>query len=57
MKKQDKSYLIFGLLAIVMISLWLSSREIKEGFKHENKGSKPANKYTPANLPTPGSKS
>jgi hypothetical protein len=33
MKKQDKSYLILGLLSILLISLWCSSWQLQEGFK------------------------
>ena len=33
MKKQDKHYLIFGLLAVLLITLWSASWQIQEGFK------------------------
>ena len=33
MKKQDKSYLILGLLSILLISLCCSSWQLQEGFK------------------------
>lgn len=33
MKKQDKTYLILGLLSILLISLWSSSGQLQEGFK------------------------
>ena len=33
MKKQDKSYLILGLLSLLLISLWCSSWQLQEGFK------------------------
>jgi hypothetical protein len=33
MKKQDKHFLIFGLLAVLLITLWSASWQIQEGFK------------------------
>jgi hypothetical protein len=33
MKKQDKHYMIFGLLAVLLITLWSASWQIQEGFK------------------------
>jgi hypothetical protein len=44
MKKQDKSYLILGLLSILLISSWCSSWQLQEGFKEGATGATPATK-------------
>jgi hypothetical protein len=43
MKKQDKHYLIFGLLAVLLITLWSASWQLQEGFKE---GARPISKST-----------
>jgi hypothetical protein len=43
MKKQSKSFMIFGLLVIVFITLWFATGEIQEGFKE---GAKPMKRNT-----------
>ena len=59
MKKQDKHYLIFGLLAVFLITLWSASWQLQEGFKEGARPISPStakNKTAPSlrpNLPKP----
>jgi hypothetical protein len=50
MKKQDKYYLIFGLLAVLLITLWSASWQLQEGFKE---GARPISKSTASTKTAP----